>query len=835
MKHFNVKGMTCSACSTRVEKAVSSIEGVKECSVNLLTNSMAVDTELPDEEIMAAVSKAGYEASKKGSKSKEKKDNENDNISSIKKRLISSSVFLLGLMYFSMGYNMFLFPVPGFFDGNYIGLSLLQLVLSGIVLIINQKFFINGVKSLINKSPSMDTLVALGSGISYIYSLITVFMMSQSQLQNDIGATAHYFHNLYFESAAMILVLISVGKLLEEISKGKTTSAINNLMKMSPKNTVVLRGEKKVSIPTEEVKVSDIFFVKPGEQISVDGIIIEGSTTVDESVLTGESIPIDKNAGSNISAGTMNQTGYIKCKAKKVGEDTTLSQIIKIVQEATSAKPPIARVADKISGIFVPAIIAIAAVTFGIWMFISSDIGYALERGISVLVISCPCALGLATPVAIMVGNGVAAKNGILFKTAQSLENTGKCKYVILDKTGTITSGKPKVTDIIPKGRYSKEDLLQTALSLESKSEHPLAVAIINEAEKSGLQPKEVRGFKALSGNGVRAEFDKRVLLGGSIKFISKNIEVDSDLMKEANRLSTEGKTPMLFSEDENIVGLIAVADTVKSDSKDGIEELRKMNINTVMLTGDNENTARYIGSQIGIDNIKAEVSPIDKERVVREYKEKDRTIMVGDGINDAPALTSADIGIALGAGTDVAIDSADIVLTKNNLRDVPAAIRISKATLRNIHQNLFWAFFYNVLAIPIAAGVFVAFGLTLNPMIGALAMSLSSFCVVMNALRLNLYNPFKTGNKTDNKDNNKIIKTGEEKMKKIIKIEGMMCPHCEANVKRNLENINGVEEVKVSHKTGSAEITSKDKLENTLVKETIENIGYKVTDIKEV
>jgi len=747
MEQYQVTGMSCAACSARVEKAVSHVPGVTSCSVSLLTNSMGVEGSASPQDIIKAVEEAGYGASPKGADSQQSSASQaaealaDHEIPILKKRLIASVGFLLVLMYFSMGHMMWGWPVPQWFEHNHVAMGLLQLLLAGIVMVINQKFFISGFKSLWHRSPNMDTLVALGSMASFVWSVYVLFAMTGAQVSGDMAAVENYMMDFYFESAAMILTLITVGKMLEARSKGKTTDALKSLMKLAPKTAVVIRNGQETTIPVEQVHKGDIFVVRPGENIPVDGVVLEGTSAVNESALTGESIPVDKAAGDMVSAATVNQSGFIRCEASRVGEDTTLSQIIKMVSDAAATKAPIAKIADRVSGIFVPAVITIAVITTIVWLLTGQTFGYALARGISVLVISCPCALGLATPVAIMVGNGMGAKNGILFKTAVSLEETGKVQIVALDKTGTITSGQPEVTDILPAEGFSEEQLLTLAFSLEQKSEHPLAKAVLKKAEERKLHAYEISDFQALPGNGLSGIMNSQTLMGGSMKFISSRVSVPDSLKQQAEHLAEQGKTPLLFASDNKLAGIIAVADVIKEDSPQAVKELQNMGIQVVMLTGDNEKTARAIGKQAGVDEVIAGVLPDGKESVIRSLKEQGKVAMVGDGINDAPALTRADIGIAIGAGTDIAIDAADIVLMKSRLSDVPAAIRLSRATLRNIHENLFWAFFYNVIGIPLAAGVWIPiFGWTLNPMFGAAAMSLSSFCVVTNALRLNLF-----------------------------------------------------------------------------------------------
>lgn len=846
MEQYNVTGMSCAACSARVEKAVSKVDGVTSCSVSLLTNSMGVEGSAPAAEIIRAVEEAGYGASLKGGTSgaragassavSEQEDMLRDRETPLlKKRLAASLVFLVILMYFSMGHMMWGWPVPAFFAENHVAMGILQLLLTAIVMVINQKFFISGFRGLIHRSPNMDTLVALGSSAAFGYSIAALFAMTDAQMRGDHQAVMGYMHEFYFESAAMILALITVGKMLEARSKGKTTDALKSLMKLAPKTAVILSEGEEKEIPVEQVKKGDIFVVRPGENIPVDGVIIQGSSAVNESALTGESIPVDKETGDQVSAATINQSGFIKCEATRVGEDTTLSQIIQMVSDAAATKAPIAKVADKVSGVFVPAVIAIAIVTIIVWLLAGQTIGFALARGISVLVISCPCALGLATPVAIMVGNGMGAKNGILFKNAVSLEETGRTQIVVLDKTGTITSGEPTVTDILPAEGYSGDELMDLAAALEAKSEHPLARAIIKAAADSGRQTAEVSQFKALPGNGLSAVLNGKELYGGNHKFISNIAEVPAGMARQAEELAASGKTPLFFAAGGDLIGIIAVADVIKDDSYEAVREMRNMGIRVVMLTGDNERTARAIGKEAGVDQVIAGVMPEGKESVIRQLKEKGKVAMVGDGINDAPALTRADIGIAIGAGTDVAIDAADIVLMKSSLLDVPAAIRLSRATLRNIHENLFWAFIYNVIGIPLAAGVFISLvGWQLNPMFGAAAMSLSSFCVVSNALRLNwfkMYDP-----KSDHKIKNKLKESDWEKeketMNKTMKIEGMMCAHCEAAVKKALEELPQVEQAEVSHEKGTAVVTLSADIADEKLKKAVEDKDYKVTEI---
>lgn len=832
MKQYNVTGMSCASCVSRVEKAVNKVDGVTSCSVNLLTNSMSVDGDVKSSDVISAVEKAGYGASLKGNSSKENKTNDeplkDTETPKLKKRLFSSLVFLLLLMYISMGHMMWGFPLPSILANNHIAMGLIQLLLTGIIMVINQKFFISGFKALIHRSPNMDTLVALGAGASFIYSMYALFAMTNAQVNNDMSLVMKYMDEFYFESAGMILTLITLGKMLESYSKGKTTNAIKGLMNLAPKKATILVDNAEKVVPIEEVKIGDIFVVKPGENIPVDGVVIEGESAVNESALTGESIPVDKTVGDNVSGATVNQSGFIKCKATKVGEDTTLSQIIKMVSDASATKAPIAKVADKVSGVFVPIVISIAVVTIIVWLLCGATFGNALVRGISVLVISCPCALGLATPVAIMVGNGVGAKNGILFKNATSLETTGKVSYVLLDKTGTITNGTPVVTDIIPSENYTQDDLLSYASSLESKSEHPLAKAVVQKAIDSNIKALDTTDFKSLTGNGVSAKINGKTIVGGSVKHISSIANIDENIIKQADDLATKGKTPLLFVMDNQLLGIIAVADVVKSDSPKAIKELQNMGIKVVMVTGDNEKTAQAIAKESGVDEVIADVLPDGKEKVVTQYKEKGMVAMVGDGINDAPALTRADIGIAIGAGTDVAIDSADIVLMKSKLTDVSGAIRLSRGTLRNIHENLFWAFIYNVIGIPLAAGVWIPiFGWTLSPMFGAAAMSLSSFCVVTNALRLNFLNI--RSSKRDRKIKNITNKKEKNTMTTTLKINGMMCPHCEATVKTALESIDGVTSAEVSHESGTAVVTLSKEVNEDVLKKAVVDKGYTV------
>ncbi|MBQ8764242.1 MAG: heavy metal translocating P-type ATPase [Clostridia bacterium] len=834
MKQFNVTGMSCAACSARVEKAVSALDGVTSCSVSLLTNSMGVEGTAGEAEIIEAVKKAGYGASVKGGgKSAARNENEDalkdTETPLLKKRLAASIGFLAVLMYVSMGHTMWGWYLPEMLAQNHVAIGLLQLLLAAAVMVINQKFFVNGFKGIINKSPNMDTLVALGSGASFIWSTYALFAMTAAQMNGDVAAVHEYMHEFYFESAAMIVTLITVGKMLEARSKGKTTDALKSLMKLAPKTATVIRNGDEVTVSVSEVKKGDIFAVKSGESIPVDGIVTEGTAAVDESALTGESIPVDKSIGDTVSAATINKSGYIRCEATRVGEDTTLSQIIKMVSDAAATKAPIAKIADKVSGVFVPAVITIAVITTVIWLIAGENFAFSLSRGISVLVISCPCALGLATPVAIMVGSGVGAKNGILFKTAVSLEEAGRVNIVALDKTGTITMGEPRVTDIIPEG-VTENELLQLAYSLEKKSEHPLARAIILKAEENGLSAYETTNFSVIAGNGLKAEIGENKIIGGSLKFISENSDVSESLKRKANELAENGKTPMLFAKNGIAAGVIAVADVIKEDSPEAINQLRNMGIRVVMLTGDNEKTAKAIGRLAGVDEVIAGVLPDGKESVIRSLKKQGKVAMVGDGINDAPALTRADIGIAIGAGTDIAIDAADIVLMKSRLTDVAAAIRLSRATLRNIHQNLFWAFIYNIIGIPLAAGAFISvLGWKLNPMFGAAAMSLSSFCVVSNALRLNFTKIHSTAK--DRKIKSKIKE--KKAMTKTMKIEGMMCGHCEARVKKVLEALPEVESADVNHETDTAVVTLNAPLADEVLKNTVEAQDYKVIEIK--
>ena len=852
MEQYQVTGMSCAACSARVEKAVSHVPGVTSCSVSLLTNSMGVEGSASPQDIIKAVEEAGYGASLKGADSQQSSASQaaealaDHETPILKKRLIASVGFLLVLMYFSMGHMMWGWPVPQWFEHNHVAMGLLQLLLAGIIMVINQKFFISGFKSLWHRSPNMDTLVALGSMASFVWSVYVLFAMTGAQVSGDMAAVENYMMDFYFESAAMILTLITVGKMLEARSKGKTTDALKSLMKLAPKTAVVIRSGQETTIPVEQVHKGDIFVVRPGENIPVDGVVLEGTSAVNESALTGESIPVDKAAGDMVSAATVNQSGFIRCEASRVGEDTTLSQIIKMVSDAAATKAPIAKIADRVSGIFVPAVITIAVITTIVWLLTGQTFGYALARGISVLVISCPCALGLATPVAIMVGNGMGAKNGILFKTAVSLEETGKVQIVALDKTGTITSGQPEVTDILPAEGFSEEQLLTLAFSLEQKSEHPLAKAVLKKAEERKLHAYEISDFQALPGNGLSGIMNSQTLMGGSMKFISSRVSVPDSLKQQAEHLAEQGKTPLLFASDNKLAGIIAVADVIKEDSPQAVKEFQNMGIRVVMLTGDNEKTARAIGKQAGVDEVIAGVLPDGKESVIRSLKEQGKVAMVGDGINDAPALTRADIGIAIGAGTDIAIDAADIVLMKSRLSDVPAAIRLSRATLRNIHENLFWAFFYNVIGIPLAAGVWIPiFGWTLNPMFGAAAMSLSSFCVVTNALRLNLFKIHDASRDKKikqavsilpEKDYNESNKEKEttSMVKITVNVEGMMCPHCEPHVNEAIKAAFQAEDVVSSHEKKTTVFTSPEHVDEDKIREVIKNAGYEVTGITE-
>ena len=861
MKQYTVTGMSCAACSARVEKAVSHVAGVESCSVSLLTNSMGVEGDVKDADIIAAVEQAGYGAEVKGAASGENQGGKSGSMAGeemlkdretpvLKRRLIASVCFLVPLMYLSMGHMMWGWPVPEVLKENHVAMGLIQLLLTGGVMIINQKFFISGFQSLWHRAPNMDTLVALGAGASFGYSVYALFAMTDAQMRMDMDGVMAFMHEFYFESAAMILTLITVGKMLEARSKGKTTDALKSLMRLAPKKAVILKNGEEQEVSIEQVKKGDLFVVRPGENIPVDGIVVDGSSAVNEAALTGESIPVDKEAGDHVSAATLNQSGFLKCEALRVGEDTTLSQIIQMVSDAAATKAPIAKVADRVSGVFVPIVIGIAAMTIAVWLLAGASVGFALARGISVLVISCPCALGLATPVAIMVGNGMGAKNGIMFKTAVSLEETGKVEIVALDKTGTITSGEPKVTDLLPVEGITEEMLLSYAYALERKSEHPLAAAVIREAEERHLPGREAESFQAVPGNGLTAVVDGKKLRGGNLAFIRQEAEVSEERKRQAERLASDGKTPLFFSlqasgGEQELLGIIAVADVIKEDSPRAIRELQNMGIHVVMLTGDNERTANAIGAQAGVDDVIAGVLPDGKQKVVENLKQKGKVAMVGDGINDAPALTSADMGIAIGAGTDIAIDAADVVLMKSRLSDVPAAIRLSRATLRNIHENLFWAFFYNLIGIPLAAGVwYPLLGWKLNPMFGAAAMSLSSFCVVTNALRLNwfrMYDTVKDKKRKYQKAKQKVeekvkenVKEKEEEttMTKTMKIEGMMCGHCEAAVKKALEALDGVEAAEVSHEKGTAVVTLAKEVEDEVLKKTVEEKDYQVISI---
>lgn len=832
MKKFNVTGMSCAACSSRVEKAVSKVEGVQSCSVSLLTNSMGVEGSASDESIIAAVEKAGYGASVAGAEKKQSAETDqlkDKDTPVLMHRLIASVGFLVVLMYISMGHMMWGWPLPAFLADNQIAMGLAQLLLCVIIMVINRKFFINGFKGLIHRSPNMDTLVALGSGASFVYSVYALFAMTDAQVKGNAELVMSYMHEFYFESAAMILTLITVGKMLEAHSKGKTTNALKALLNLAPQKATLLIDSKETEVTVDKVKKGDVFVVRPGESIPVDAEITDGSTAVDESALTGESIPVDKVVGDTVSAGTINKAGFIKCSATAVGEDTALSQIIKMVSDAAATKAPVAKIADKVSGVFVPAVIVIALITIAVWLLCGQTIGYALARGISVLVISCPCALGLATPVAIMVGNGMGARKGILFKTAASLEEAGKTQVAVLDKTGTITKGEPKVTDVIPFG-ISENELLQYAYSIETKSEHPLAKAVIAKAQEIGLVPYEITGFKAESGNGLSGEYNGEKIIGGSKKYISSLINISNDISSRADSLSEEGKTPLFFMKDNKLLGIIAVADVIKEESPKAIKQLQNMGIKVVMLTGDNERTAKAVGKLAGVDEVIAGVMPDGKEKVVAELKKQGKVLMVGDGINDAPALTRADIGMAIGSGTDIAIDAADVVFMKSKLTDVPAAVRLSRKTLRNIHENLFWAFIYNVIGIPLAAGVWIPLlGWQLNPMFGAAAMSLSSFCVVTNALRLNFFDI--TNPKKDRKIKYK-SKKDDNAMTKTMKIDGMMCSHCEGRVKQSLEGLAQVSQAEVSHEKGTAVVTLTAEVSNDVLKKTVEDQGYNVISI---
>lgn len=831
MTQYNVTGMSCAACSARVEKAVNSVDGVTSCAVSLLTNSMGVEGTASPDEIIKAVTAAGYGASlkdgtkKEATNSDELKDTETPKLI---KRLVASVVFLIPLMYISMGHMMWGWPLPHFMDNNHVAMGLAQMLFAIIIMVINQKFFISGFKGLINKSPNMDTLIAIGSGASFLYSTYSLFAMTVAQTAGDSAKVMSYMDGFYFESAAMILTLITVGKTLESYSKGRTTDALKGLLSMAPKTATIIRDGAETEVPTENVQIGDIFAVKPGESIPVDGVIIDGETAIDESAITGESIPVDKTEGDSVTAATINSSGYIKCRAVRVGEDTTFSQIIKMVSDASATKAPIAKVADKVSGVFVPVVMCIAVVTFVIWLIVGQKFGYALSRGVSVLVISCPCALGLATPVAVMVGNGMGAKNGILFKTAAALEATGKTQIVAVDKTGTVTLGQPKITDIVPCDNISEDELLSVAYALEKKSEHPLAKAITDAAQQKNISLKETEEFSILAGNGLKGVIDNKTVIGGSYAFVSGVVDFDNAVTEKYNALAEQGKTPMFFARDNKLLGIIAVADVIKEDSPRAIKELRDMGIKTVMLTGDNKRTADAIGRQVGVDTVISGVLPNEKESVIRRLSEYGKVAMVGDGINDAPALTRADIGMAINTGTDIAADAADVVLMNSSLSDVSAAIRLSRATLTNIHENLFWAFIYNIIGIPLAAGVWIPiFGWTLNPMFGAAAMSLSSFCVVTNALRLNFFKIHKTKNVKKIKPVQVDIKEIVT-MKKTVKIEGMMCPHCEAAVKKALEAVDGVETATPNHETDSAEITFTTSVDDEKIKKAVEDAGYK-------
>ena len=858
MEQYNVTGMSCAACSARVEKAVKKVPGVTSCSVSLLTNSMGVEGTASPAAILSAVQEAGYGASPKNASASKTSDASADldaladrETPKLKRRLIASLGFLLVLMYFSMGHMMWGWPLPHWFDGNHVAMGLVQLLLAGIVMVINQKFFINGFKGLIHSAPNMDTLVALGSMASFVWSTYALFAMTRAQVDGNDELVMHYMMEFYFESAAMILTLITVGKMLEARSKGKTTDALKSLMKLAPKTATLVRDGAEVTVAIADVQKGDVFVVRPGENIPVDGVVLEGTSAVNESALTGESIPVDKAVGDKVSAATTNQSGFLRCEATRVGEDTTLAQIIKMVSDAAATKAPIAKIADTVSGFFVPAVISIAVLTTIVWLLLGHELGYALARGISVLVISCPCALGLATPVAIMVGNGLGAKNGILFKTAASLEAAGRTQIVALDKTGTITEGAPRVTDLLPAEGVSETELLTLAAALESRSEHPLAKAVLADAEAKAITPPEVTDFAALPGNGLAAKLDGMGIYAGNAAFIQTKLTLPAALAQQAEKLASEGKTPLFFGGAGRLLGVIAVADTIKEDSPEAIRQLQNMGIRVVMLTGDNQRTADAIGRQAGVDEVIAGVLPDGKEAVIRQLQASGKVAMVGDGINDAPALTRADTGIAIGAGTDVAIDAADVVLMNSKLSDVPAAIRLSRATLRNIHENLFWAFIYNIIGIPLAAGLFIPFGLTLNPMFGAAAMSLSSFCVVSNALRLNLFDLHST--RHDHKtaspaaapvqsaaENNKKsdaeapeVKTEDHTMKKTLKVEGMMCGHCEARVKKALEALPEVDEAVVSHEAGTAIVTLNAEVADDVLKNAVEAQDYKVTGIQ--
>ena len=843
MEQYNVTGMSCAACQARVEKAVSAVPGVTGCAVSLLTNSMGVEGTASPEAIVKAVENAGYGASPKGAE-KVAASADEDALADretlvLKRRLIASLCLLLPLMYFSMGHMMWGWPLPAFFHGNHVAMGLVQMLLAAAVMLVNKKFFVSGFQSAIHGAPNMDTLVAMGSGVSFAWSVWVLFAMTRAVVDQDTAAVTGLMHSFYFESAAMILTLITVGKMLEARSKGKTTDALKGLMKLAPKTAVLLRGGVETEVPIEQVKQGDLFVVKPGENIPVDGVVVEGQSAVNEAALTGESIPVDKTVGDTVSAATINQSGYLKCEASRVGEDTTLSQIIKLVSDAAATKAPIAKIADRVSGVFVPVVIGIAAVTFVIWLLVGQSVGYALARAISVLVISCPCALGLATPVAIMVGNGMGAKNGVLFKTSASLEETGKVDIVALDKTGTITRGEPTVTKLVPADGVSQVELLALAAALEAKSEHPLAKAVLREAEARGIRPDEVTDFTALPGNGLTATLSGAKLLGGSMSYIAAHTALSDAVRKQAEALAEQGNTPLLFTRDGKLLGVIAVADVIKEDSPQAIRELRNIGIRVVMLTGDNERTARAIGEQAGVDEVISGVLPDGKEAVIRNLQKQGRVAMVGDGINDAPALTRADIGIAIGAGTDVAIDAADVVLMKSRLSDVPAAVRLSRATLRNIRENLFWAFFYNAVCIPLAAGAFARLGLTLNPMVGAAAMSLSSFCVVTNALRLNLFDMHdasrdksKRKTATPQAEPAEIKEDTSMENKITLDVEGMMCAHCEARVKKALEAVEGVVSATASHESNTAVVETNGKVDAEALKAAVEAQDYKVTAV---
>ena len=853
-EQFTVTGMTCAACSAHVENAVKKLDGVTTVSVSLLTNSMAVEfdeNKTSAKAIVSAVKKSGYGAELKGDKTQAAqtaiddgmlKDNETPKLLA---RFLVSLVFLIVLMYLSMGHMMWNWPLPSFLDGNHVAMGLIQLLLAVIIMVINQRFFVNGFKSLFRRAPNMDALVALGATAAFLYSTVALFLMTDAQLKGNADGVMKYMDEFYFESAATILTLITLGKMLESRSKGKTTNALKGLMKLAPKTAVIIRDGEEVTVPIEQVKKGDVYVVRPGESIPVDGVVLEGNSAVDESSLTGESIPVDKAVGDTVSAGTLNQSGFIRCEATRVGEDTTLSQIIQMVSDAAATKAPIAKIADKVSGVFVPVVMGIALVTFVIWLCVGQKFGYALARAVSVLVISCPCALGLATPVAVMVGNGKGARNGILFKTAASLEETGKVKYVVLDKTGTITEGQPQVTDIVPARKLSEKELIELAYALEQKSEHPLARAINKRAEEDGIVAKEVTDFKAVAGNGLTATLNGEILLGGNYNFVSNVVKIDDEAKQKAEQFADEGKTPLYFARNGKFCGIIAVADVIKADSPEAIRQLQDMGIRVIMLTGDNEQTAQAIAKLAGVDEVIAGVLPDGKESVVRELKAKGKVVMVGDGINDAPALTSADIGIAIGAGTDVAIDAADVVLMKNSLLDVPAAIRLSRRTLLNIRENLFWAFIYNALCIPIAAGAFAPLGLELDPMFGAAAMSLSSFCVVMNALRLNLFNLHRTRTKRTQLDASNNTKKNlkhqsntrnkEATMKYLLKIDGMMCGHCTGRVEKALSSTRGVLNVSVSLEDKCATVEVKDRVKPEALKKAVETAGYTVNEVSEL